>query len=391
MPTPIPIDPDWAAVQGRLLAQARGLPDGWQRGVSFNDTSCLSPVVMGECPTPDPGTPGEPGVDEVQSFTIVAGGDGTPATGGTFTLTFPEGTTAPISFDATDAAIQTAVDAVLGAGNSLVSGGSIAYTGTLGEQNRAQLTGDGSALTGTGAPYTVSASTTTEGVPPVAPVPPETFKPASRPESDTFRPVSLIQSIACTARGSIDIEAMSAVELDRTRDFALSRELLTGAASDRDAAEPENANPSLAGQAFDLGADFGSITDSLACLEQTMGEASSGRGSTLLVSLASMTHLKDAGLVWRDGTRWFTAAGSLVVASAGFDGRAPGTVVSPVAGDPLYMYSVTALWAAVGSRATFSDVDRLVNTTTSRSEDLALVAFPTCAVYAAASADVVAC
>jgi hypothetical protein len=27
------------------------LPDGWERGISFQDTACLLPTVMGECPT----------------------------------------------------------------------------------------------------------------------------------------------------------------------------------------------------------------------------------------------------------------------------------------------------------------------------------------------------
>ena len=27
------------------------MPEGWERGISFQDTACLTPTVMGECPT----------------------------------------------------------------------------------------------------------------------------------------------------------------------------------------------------------------------------------------------------------------------------------------------------------------------------------------------------
>lgn len=53
MPIPIPVELDRCTppVAGGLLSGACPLPDGWQRGVSFQDTSCLTPTVMGECPT----------------------------------------------------------------------------------------------------------------------------------------------------------------------------------------------------------------------------------------------------------------------------------------------------------------------------------------------------
>ena len=52
MPIPIPVDLDLgASAPGGLLASARVLPGGWERGISFPDVACLVPVVMGECPT----------------------------------------------------------------------------------------------------------------------------------------------------------------------------------------------------------------------------------------------------------------------------------------------------------------------------------------------------
>lgn len=226
------------------------------------------------------------------------------------------------------------------------------------------------------------------------------LKPASRGEATEFRPVSVIMAVECTTMGAFsEVESTATGELDRTRDFAIAREMLTGAASARD--RNPNAldlnddewlgNPSLQSEAVDLGAAFTSVTAMVACLEANLAEATSGRGGYLLVGPALMTWLKAEDLVWRDGARWRTANGTTVIASAGFDGRAPGASPAPDTGDPLYAYAVPDVFAGVGERATYSDVDRSVNTETSRSEDIALAAFSPCAVFAAASTTATAC
>lgn len=55
MPIPIPVDLDRCgpAAAGGFLSGSCPLPEGWQRGISFQDTSCLVPTVMGECPACD--------------------------------------------------------------------------------------------------------------------------------------------------------------------------------------------------------------------------------------------------------------------------------------------------------------------------------------------------
>lgn len=273
MPLPVPVDLDWGtpALSGGLQASARNLPDGWQRGIAFNDLSCLTPTVMGECPSGD------------------------------------------------------------------------------------------------------------------------NLKPGQRPESATFRPFSVISAVECTVAGAFNTADATVDVLDRTIDFAVAREMLTGAASARDSSTPDHDNPSLVGTAYDLGADYDTLGQALSCLEANLYSASAGRGGYVLAGIELVTALKDAGLIWRDGSRWRTAAGSAVVVSAGFDGRAPGSDGPAETGDPLYLYAVTGLWVAVGQRVTFSDVNRSVNTSTSRSEELALAAFAPCAVYAAASPAVTRC
>ena len=79
------------------------------------------------------------------------------ASGGTFTLTFHGQTTAPLAYDATAAQVQAALEALagVGAGNVVASGGpvstanvSVNFRGALSERDVAQLTADGSGLTG---------------------------------------------------------------------------------------------------------------------------------------------------------------------------------------------------------------------------------------------------
>lgn len=93
----------------------------------------------------------------------------TDTTDGTFTLTFDGQTTAGIAYDATAAAVQTALEALsnIAPGDVTVSGGplpassvTIAFGGAYEGQNVPALTGTGTGLTPVGA---VTVTTTTEG------------------------------------------------------------------------------------------------------------------------------------------------------------------------------------------------------------------------------------
>lgn len=219
----------------------------------------------------------------------------------------------------------------------------------------------------------------------------DNLKPGQRVEAaSTFMPVSVIEAVECTAMGDFDPERVAGAALDRTREFALARELLTGEASARDANPARGGNPSLVGSATNL-STAASLAAAVACLEQQMGAATGTSGGYLFAGLDMLVHLKDAGVIWRDGARWRTPSGKTVVSSAGFDGRAPGSDGPPSSGDPLYLYATAGVWAGVGQRAVFSDVDRSVNTVTSRVEDVALAAFTECSTFAIAASDVTAC
>lgn len=107
------------------------------------------------------------GTDEEQTVSI----SGAP-TGGTYTLTFEGQTTAPIAFDATAAAVLTALNALsnIEPGDVVTAGGphpatpiTVEFHGQYEDSDVAQMTADSSGLTGGAAP-TVTVVTTTPGV-----------------------------------------------------------------------------------------------------------------------------------------------------------------------------------------------------------------------------------
>jgi hypothetical protein len=215
------------------------------------------------------------------------------------------------------------------------------------------------------------------------------LKPAQGLTVETFRPVELIQAIECTTLGGGPGDTAS-VALDQTREFALARELLTGEASARDAAIPAHANPSLVGTAHDL-LQYATVAEAVACLDARLAATIGGRDGFILAGVNMATFLLTDHVIWRDGGRWRTAYGTTVIISAGFDGRRPGATAPPIFNEPLSLYAVANLWAGIGPRSELSDVNRADNTATERAEDLAMVAFPTCAVFAASSSESLQC
>lgn len=116
---------------------------------------------------PDPGYTGDGpmtlGTAEVQTVTITGG-----PTGGTFTLTYSGQTTAAIAYNASAAAVQSALEALsnLVPGDVTVTGAgpyTVTFRAALG--NVAQMTADATGLTGGTTPDVVVA-TTTQGVAP---------------------------------------------------------------------------------------------------------------------------------------------------------------------------------------------------------------------------------
>lgn len=106
--------------------------------------------------------------NEVQAVAIT----GTAPTGGTFTLTFQGQTTGPIAYNATAAAVKTALDALsnLETTDTTTAGGAlpgvavtVTFQGRYAGANVTQMTADGALLTGGDATTLASVVTTTQG------------------------------------------------------------------------------------------------------------------------------------------------------------------------------------------------------------------------------------
>lgn len=194
-----------------------------------------------------------------------------------------------------------------------------------------------------------------------------TTKTTQRPgEAVTFDIFGVVHGIDCTTMGRTDVGALAEQALEVTREFAVAREFLTGAAS---------GNASLA-DASVLTASTDPVA-ALGCLDQKAAEALSGRLAFIHASPSIATAWMAASAIRLDGRTWRTALGSVVVVSAGYDGRTPGGA-APVNGGPQFAYATGEVYAAIGNRQTLDAVDRSVNTRVAQAEDVALVVFDPC-------------
>ncbi|MGZ4518957.1 MAG: hypothetical protein ACXVXP_02980 [Mycobacteriaceae bacterium] len=154
------------------------------------------------------GPTGTSGTAGVQTVTIT----GTP-TGGTFTLTWNGQTTAPIAFNATASAVQSAVNALPGAASVTATGGPLP-TGVVltfpALISQAALTASSAALTGGTTPAVVITQTT-PGV--------QTTNEASATVPASFKDAGLCDSKGLTVKTNVssnDVKAFGSLQVQRT-------------------------------------------------------------------------------------------------------------------------------------------------------------------------------
>ena len=183
----------------------------------------------------------------------------------------------------------------------------------------------------------------------------------------SFDAFAVVQGLRCSTMGRTQLAGFAEASLDVTREFVVSSELLTGAAS---------GNPSLADAEW-LVADPLNVVSALACLDQYAATALSGRLAFIHASPLLGTHLLAASAIRLEGRRWLTAFGNVVVIASGYDGRRPGPV-GPSDGEPQWLYATGEVSAEVGQREVVEAVERGQNTLEAIAEDAALVAFDPC-------------
>ncbi len=194
-------------------------------------------------------------------------------------------------------------------------------------------------------------------------------------DTQVFDAFGVVEALQCSTLSNSDLMAFASQSLDVTREFAVAREFLAGAAS---------GNPSL-GDASELGAAADPIA-ALACLEGVAAEALSGRLAFIHVPPGVATYLKSGFAIetFDNGRTYWTASGNKVVISAGYDGREPGQG-HPASGEPLFLYATGQVYAAFGMRDELPfgpSTERSQNTAHAIVEDAAIVVFDPCFVVA---------
>jgi len=201
----------------------------------------------------------------------------------------------------------------------------------------------------------------------------ESKVPQALSDAQSFDAFGVLVAIECTTMGKTGVVAFAGQSLDVVREYAISGEFLTGAAS---------GNPSLADAEVYLSAAT-NPTDALACLEQASASALSGRLAFIHVAPAIATALLSDAAIYKEGRLWYTASGNIVVIAPGYDGREPvsqsnPTSTAPAPGDPLFMYATGEVYAAFGQREDLLGVERGVNTLQGIAEEMALAVFDPC-------------
>jgi hypothetical protein len=189
---------------------------------------------------------------------------------------------------------------------------------------------------------------------------------ASRPDlaAAEWHPIEIRQGAECSALGN-DPEGQAELagrRLDATREWAVGRMLQVGLAS--------SPNPNFTDDAAVV-ASAVSPSEGLACLDQEAANALYGMPAVIHASPLLAGHLLAANVLWRDGTRWRTAAGSIVIVSPGYFG--------------VSLFATAEVFAASGFRTPLSGVERTQNTLTAWADEVALAVFDPCWIGEAAT------
>jgi hypothetical protein len=183
---------------------------------------------------------------------------------------------------------------------------------------------------------------------------PKTFSsPGSVAE---FEPFGIVVGIECTALSRESAGEHSGEVLDVVRDYQVGVELATGATS---------TNPSLA-DATPVVAGAAGIVEALATVEQQIASTVYGRLGFVHVAPADLTRLLAAQAIWKDGVRWRTATGNVVVSSPGYHTLA-GT-----------LYATGEVYAATADREFRTDLNRADNTIHALAEEIGIAVFDPC-------------
>lgn len=197
-------------------------------------------------------------------------------------------------------------------------------------------------------------------------------------DTATFDAFAVLQALRCSTMGGTRLVEFAGQSLDATREFAIARELLTGAAS---------GNPSLADAVVIGSAGVTDPTTALACLDAHAAETLSGRLAFIHVSPQLATLLLAASAITPTAQgNYATALGNVVVVSSGYDGRGPAGFDD----DLQYLYATGVVHVEFGMRENLEAVERGQNDSIAIVEEAAIAIFDPC-FNVAVSTDVDTC
>jgi hypothetical protein len=182
----------------------------------------------------------------------------------------------------------------------------------------------------------------------------------------TFAPTTVRQGVSCTTLSGTNAGDLATARIEATREWAAGHILETGDHTTHVVDDTEVDNPALA-DATDLEVGPASPIDALACLEQAAADNLFGSPAFIHASPLVGTHLLAANAIWRDGRRWRTASGNVLVVSPGYSGSE--------------MYVTAEVFSASGQQQVTDparSIDRSVNLMESWADELVLSVFDPC-------------
>lgn len=218
--------------------------------------------------------------------------------------------------------------------------------------------------------------------------------PEANPASVEYAPAAIVYADACStlSRGR-DGAGRAARGLLQYESKALERLLWTGVATGDDTTDER---PHLAdGRATVLGGSGVTplaLVIGLALLDQALTECLGGVQGMVHVTPLALSHAVPATWAVRDGNRWLTPNGHLIVAGAGYTGGGPRPTVGgalPAAPDLLagvpanqWAYGTPYVNVLLSPPTSQTDVDRAVNTERTIKERAGAAFYGACCQYA---------
>jgi len=214
----------------------------------------------------------------------------------------------------------------------------------------------------------------------------------SNPAVVEYAPAAIIANSWCsTLTGPRQTEQRADRALTASQWWALERLLWTGVAESDDPADG-TVRPHLADGRATVLAGSGDVAEGVARLDQALTDCLWNSQGIIHMSPIALSRAKQKAAVEREGNRWISPAGHLVVGGGGYTGGAPRAGVGqalPAApnllADPIpaqHMYATGPVFYLLGQRWSTPEIVREVNDSSVRAERVGAAFYGPCCQFA---------